>query len=203
MSAPASDGPLQGVRVLELGTLIAGPFAGRLLADLGAELIKIERPDKPDPMREWGADYRGRNLWWPIQSRNKKLITLDLRNGRELFLELVARSDVVLENFRPGTLERWGVGPDVLREVNPGIVVARVSGYGQTGPYAARAGFASVAEAMAGLRHLNGYPGEPPPRTGLSLGDSLAPCSRPSACWRRCCSATGADRATARSSTSR
>jgi formyl-CoA transferase len=168
------DGPLDGVRVLEIGTLIAGPFAGRLLADLGAELIKIERPDKPDPLREWGAGYRGRGLWWPIASRNKKLITLDVRSGRELFLELVACSDVVLENFRPGTLERWGLGPDELRRVNPGIVLARVSGYGQTGPYAPRAGFASVAEAMGGLRHLNGYPGEPPPRTGLSLGDSLA-----------------------------
>jgi formyl-CoA transferase len=161
--------------VVEIGSLIAGPFATRILGDLGAEVIKVERPDKPDPLRTWGhGEYRGRRLWWPIQSRNKKLITLDLRRGQHIFRELVRRSDVVVENFRPGTLERWGLGHDALRAVNPEIVLARVSGFGQTGPYAKRGGFASVAEAMAGLRYLNGYPGQPPPRTGLSVGDSVA-----------------------------
>jgi crotonobetainyl-CoA:carnitine CoA-transferase CaiB-like acyl-CoA transferase len=170
-------GPLEGVRVLELGVLIAGPFAGRLLADSGAEVIKVEEPEHGDPLREWGQlRHEGRPLWWPVQSRNKKLITLDLRHqrGRELLLRLAERSDILIENFRPGTLERWGLGPDELWEVNPGLVVARVSGYGQTGPYAGRAGFAVAGEALGGLRHINGYPGQAPPRTGLSLGDSLA-----------------------------
>jgi len=170
-------GPLVGVRVLELGMLLAGPFTGRLLGDMGAEIIKIEPPGKPDPLRDWGhARYEGRSLWWPVQSRNKKCVTLNLREerGQHLLLELVRRSDVVVENFRPGTLERWNLGFDVLTAANPKIILARVSGYGQTGPYAERAGFASVAEAMGGLRHINGFPGEAPPRTGISLGDSLA-----------------------------
>lgn len=167
-------GPLEGFRVLEVGSLIAGPFAGRLLADLGAEVIKIEPPDKPDPFREWGhGRYRDRTLWWPVQSRNKKLITLDLRRGPELFLRLAELSDVVIENFRPGTLERWGVGYERLQARNAGLVLVRVSGYGQTGPGASRGGFAAVAEAVSGLRSLNGYPDQPPPRTGISLGDSL------------------------------
>jgi len=168
---------LAGLRVVELGTLLAGPFAGRLLGDMGAEVIKVERPGKPDPLREWGrARYQGRTLMWPVQARNKKCVTLDLRDGRgqELLLELVRVADVLTENFRPGTLERWGLGYDKLTEVNPGLVLTRISGYGQTGPYAERAGFASVAEAMGGLRHINGFPGEAPPRTGVSLGDSLA-----------------------------
>jgi crotonobetainyl-CoA:carnitine CoA-transferase CaiB-like acyl-CoA transferase len=170
----STAGPLDGVRVLEVGALIAGPFAGRILGDLGAEVIKVEAPGKPDPLREWGsARYRHRALWWPIQSRNKKLITLDLKTGRDVFLDLVRKSDVVLENFRPGTLERWGLGYDALVEANPKIVLARVSGYGQDGPAAPRAGFAAVAEAVGGLRHLNGYPDQAPPRTGISLGDSL------------------------------
>lgn len=171
------SGPLEGVRVLELGMLIAGPFAGRLLADSGAEVIKVEQPGQGDPMREWGQHrYQGRPLWWPIQSRNKKLITLDLRQpkGRDLLLRLAGRSDVLIENFRPGTLERWGLGPDELWRVNSALVIARISGYGQTGPYAERPGFAVTGEAMGGLRHINGYPGEPPPRSGISLGDSLA-----------------------------
>ena len=170
-------GPLAGLRVVELGTLLAGPFAGRLLGDMGAEVIKVERPGKPDPLREWGrARYQGRTLMWPVQARNKKCVTLDLRDerGQELLLELVRVADVLTENFRPGTLERWGLGYDKLSEVNPGLVLTRISGYGQTGPYAERAGFASVAEAMGGLRHINGFPGEAPPRTGVSLGDSLA-----------------------------
>ena len=170
-------GPLAGIRVIELGMLLAGPFAGRLLGDMGAEIIKIEPPGQPDPLRDWGkARYEGRSLWWPVQSRNKKCCTLDLRleKGQELLLELVKQADVLVENFRPGTLERWNLGPDRLLDANPGLVVARVSGYGQTGPYAARAGFASAAEAMGGIRYINGFPGEPPPRLHISLGDSLA-----------------------------
>jgi formyl-CoA transferase len=170
-------GPLAGIRVIELGMLLAGPFAGRLLGDMGAEIIKIEPPGQPDPLRDWGkARYEGRSLWWPVQSRNKKCCTLDLRleRGQELLLELVKQADVLVENFRPGTLERWNLGPDRLLDANPGLVIARVSGYGQTGPYAARAGFASAAEAMGGIRYINGFPGEPPPRLHISLGDSLA-----------------------------
>jgi formyl-CoA transferase len=173
----SGPGALAGVRVLELGMLLAGPFAGRLLGDMGAEVIKVEAPGKPDPMRDWGQErYRDRSLWWPVQSRNKKCITLNLRTvrGQELLLDLVRRSDVVIENFRPGTLEGWNLGYDRLSEANPGIVLARISGYGQTGPYRDRAGFASVAEAMGGLRYINGFPGEAPPRTGFSMGDSLA-----------------------------
>lgn len=163
--------------MLELGQLLAGPYAGRLLAEMGAEVLKIEAPGRPDPLREWGhARYEGRSLWWPVQSRNKKFVTLNLREprGQELMLDLVRRSDVVLENFRPGTLERWNLGFEQLAAANPGIVLCRVSGYGQTGPYAGRAGYASVAEAMGGLRHISGFPDAPPPRTNISLGDSLA-----------------------------
>ncbi|MDR0359286.1 MAG: CoA transferase [bacterium] len=169
--------PLSGVRVLELGQLIAGPFMGRMLADFGAEVIKAEPPRTGDPMREWGMHrYEGRGLWWPLQSRNKKLVTLDLKQaeGQDLCRRLAAKCDVLIENFRPGTLERWGLGPDRLHELNPGLVIARVSGYGQTGPYASRPGFASAGEAIGGLRYINGYPGEVPPRPGVSLGDSLA-----------------------------
>ncbi len=171
------SGPLEGVRVLELGQLIAGPFVGRLLADFGAEVIKVEPPGTGDPMRLWGVHrYRDHGLWWPLMSRNKKLVSLDLRRpeGQELCRRLAARADVLLENFRPGTLERWGLAPDRLQECNPGLIVARVSGYGQTGPYAGRAGFASASEAIGGLRYVNGYPGQVPPRPGVSLGDSLA-----------------------------
>ncbi len=170
-------GPLAGVRVIELGMLLAGPFTGRLLGDMGAEIIKVEPPGQPDPMREWGKSrYKGRSLWWPVQSRNKKCVTLNLRveQGQQLLLDLVKHADVLTENFRPGTLERWNVGPDQLWEVNPKLVIARISGYGQTGPYAPRAGFASVSEAMGGIRYINGFPGEPPPRMHISLGDSLA-----------------------------
>ena len=175
--ATDGEGPLAGVRVVELGQLLAGPFTGRLLGDMGAEIIKVEPPGQPDPIREWGkARYQGRSLWWPVQSRNKKCITLNLRaeRGQQLLLELVKQADVLTENFRPGTLERWNVGWEQLSEVNPRLVLARISGYGQTGPYAERAGFASVAEAMGGIRYINGFPDEPPPRMHISLGDSLA-----------------------------
>jgi formyl-CoA transferase len=172
-----SPGPLAGLRVIELGGMLAGPFAGRILADMGAEVVKVEPPGQPDSMREWGRGrYKGRGLLWPILVRNKKCVTLNLRveRGQQLALDLIKQVDVVIENFRPGTLERWNLGPDVLTEANPRLILARVSGYGQTGPYAHRAGFASVGEAMGGLRHLNGNPDEPPPRVGVSLGDSLA-----------------------------
>ncbi|MYR08826.1 CoA transferase [Gordonia sp. SID5947] len=170
-------GALDGLRVLELGTLIAGPFAGRLLGDMGAEVIKIEAPGSPDPIRTWGqAEKDGERVYWTVHARNKKAITLDLRApaGRDIFLDLVDRADIVVENFRPGTLERWDLGYEVLSERNPGIILVRVSGYGQTGPAASRAGYASVAEAESGLRYLNGYPGEAPPRLALSIGDTLA-----------------------------
>lgn len=172
----SAEGPLSGVRVLELGSIVAGPFAGRLLGDYGADVIKIEAPDRPDPLRDWGQhEYRGHRLWWTVHARNKRCVTLDLRvpEGQQLFLRLVEQSDVVVENFRPGTLEKWGLGYTQLRAVNEGIVLARISGFGQTGPYRHRPGYASVAEAMGGLRAINGYPGQAPPRMAVSLGDSL------------------------------
>ncbi|MFI1461512.1 CaiB/BaiF CoA transferase family protein [Nocardia carnea] len=173
----ATTGALDGIRVLEIGTLISGPFAGRLLGDMGAEVIKLEPPDAPDPLRTWGqAELDGHHFFWTVHARNKKAVTLNLREdaGRDLFLELAEKSDIIVENLRPGTLERWGLGYDVLRERNRGIILVRVSGYGQTGPDAQKAGYASVAEATSGLRHINGFPGGPPPRLALSLGDSLA-----------------------------
>lgn len=176
MPTAEATGPLDGIRVLELGTLIAGPFVGRLLGDLGADVIKIELPGSPDPLRTWGqAEIDGEHVFWTVHARNKRAVTLDLRHpsGRDLFLELVDRSDIVVENFRPGTLEKWGLGYDALRERNRGIILVRVSGYGQTGPDAHKPGYASVAEAASGLRHLNGFPGGPPPRLALSLGDTL------------------------------
>ncbi len=170
-------GPLDGIRVIEVGTLISGPFAGRLLGDMGADVIKIEPPGTPDPLRTWGqAELDGHHFFWTVHARNKKAATLNLREarGRELFLDLVERSDIIVENFRPGTLEKWNLGYDVLRERNRGIILVRVSGYGQTGPEAHKAGYASVAEAASGLRYMNGFPGGPPPRLALSLGDTLA-----------------------------
>lgn len=177
--APASARPsaLAGLRIVELGSLIAGPFAGRLLADFGAEVIKVEDPSHPDPLREWGqARLQGHTLWWSVQSRSKRLITLDLHReeGRRVLLKILSTADVLIENFRPGTLEKWGLGPVDLWAVNPGLVIARVSGYGQTGSNSHKPGYASIAEAVGGMRYLNGYPGEMPPRTGLSMGDTLA-----------------------------
>lgn len=172
-----SPGALDGIRVLEVGTLISGPFAARLLGDMGAEVIKIEPPGSPDPIRTWGqAEVDGHHFFWTVHARNKKCITLNLRTprGRELFCDLAERCDIIVENFRPGTLEKWNLGYEVLRQRNPGIILVRVSGYGQTGPDADKAGYASVAEAVSGLRHMNGFPGGPPPRLALSLGDTLA-----------------------------
>jgi succinyl-CoA---D-citramalate CoA-transferase len=175
--ATTASPPLVGVRVVEMGTLIAGPFCAQLLADFGAEVIKVEAPGSPDPMRQWGqCKVNGTGLYWPIISRNKKAITLDLRQGpgQDLALRLIARSDVVVENFRVGTLERWGLGYDKLSSINPRLVMVRVTGYGQTGPYRERAGFGAVAEAMGGMRYITGEPDRPPVRVGVSIGDALA-----------------------------
>ncbi|MDI3339622.1 MAG: CoA transferase [Sphaerobacter sp.] len=169
--------PLAGVRVIEMGSLLAGPFCGQLLADFGAEVIKVEPPGSGDPMRDWGQHRKdGRSLWWPVIGRNKKSITLNLRvpEGQALARRLAASADILVENFRPGTLERWGLGWDQLSAVNPGLIMVRVSGYGQTGPYRQRAGFGVIGEAMGGLRHVTGDPDRPPPRVGISIGDSLA-----------------------------
>jgi formyl-CoA transferase/succinyl-CoA--D-citramalate CoA-transferase len=169
-------GPLDGVRVLELGNFIAGPFAGQLLGDYGADVIKVEAPGDGDPMRRWGVTREGESLWWPSIARNKRSLTLDLRDerARRLVLQLVEHCDVVLENFRPGVLDRWGLSYEDLEAVNKRIVVTHVSGFGQTGPLAGQAGFGSVGEAMGGIRHTTGSPDRPPSRAGISLGDALA-----------------------------
>jgi formyl-CoA transferase len=172
-----NHGALSDLRVLELGTLIAGPFCGQLLGDMGAEVIKIEAPGQGDPMRHWGPQEREKpSVWWPVIARNKKAITLDLRQaaGQRLFKELCAKADVVIENFRPGTLEKWGLGWADLSAINPRLILVRVSGYGQTGPYAQRAGYGGIGEAMGGLRYIVGEPDRPPARVGISIGDSLA-----------------------------
>ena len=169
--------PLAGLRVLEFGQLLAGPYVGTLLGDFGADVVKIEAPPGGDPMRDWGRlRHNDHSLWWSILARNKRSITLNLREprGQELARRLCAGADVVVENFRPGTMEKWGLGPDDVHAVAPGVVYARVTGYGQTGRYRDRAGFASAGEALGGLRHINGYPGQAPPRSGISLGDTLA-----------------------------
>lgn len=173
-SHSGAKGPLTDVRLIELGQLIAGPFCGQLMADMGADVIKVEPPGSGDPMREWGrGDYP---LWWTVCARNKRCVTANLREpeGQELVRKLVAKSDMLLENFRPGTMERWGLGYEELSAINPGLIMIRVSGYGQTGPYSSRAGYASIGEAMGGLRYLCGDPDRQPSRTGISLGDSLA-----------------------------
>ncbi|KVP75058.1 CoA-transferase [Burkholderia ubonensis] len=168
--------PLDGIRVLELGQLIAGPFAGRMLAEFGADVIKVEPPGTGDPLRKWRMLHDGTSVWWAAQSRNKTSLTLDLRTpeGQDVIRRLVADADVLIENFRPGTLEGWGLGWDALSAINPGLIMLRVSGYGQTGPYRDRPGFGVIAEAMGGLRHLTGEPGRTPVRVGVSLGDSLS-----------------------------
>ncbi len=168
-----ASGPLAGLRVVELGTLIAGPFCGQLFGDMGAEVIKVEAPGIGDPMRSWG---RGLEVWWPIIGRNKKSITLNLREvrGQNLLRDLVDTADVLIENFRPGTLEKWGLTYEDLSSRNPGLVMVRVSGFGQSGPYAPRAGYGSIGEAMGGIRYLAGDPANPPSRVGISIGDSLA-----------------------------
>jgi succinyl-CoA---D-citramalate CoA-transferase len=177
MNLTPSSGALSDLRVLELGTLIAGPFCGQLLGDMGAEVIKIEAPGQGDPMRHWGPQKRGMpSVWWPVIGRNKKAITLDLRQqeGQQLFKDLCRKADVVIENFRPGTLEKWNCGWEVLSALNPRLILVRVSGYGQTGPYSQRAGYGGIGEAMGGLRYIVGEPDRPPSRVGISIGDSLA-----------------------------
>ncbi|GGF82480.1 succinyl-CoA--D-citramalate CoA-transferase [Azorhizobium oxalatiphilum] len=177
MTEPNNQGPLTGIRVVEVGSFIAGPFCGQLLADLGADVIKIEPPGVGDVMRQWGvAQLDGKSLWWPVIARNKRSMTLDLRGtaGQEIARSLINQADILVENFRPGTLERWGLGPDDLHKTNPGLIIARVSGFGQTGPYSQSVGFGAIAEAMGGLRTLAGFPDRAPPRAGLSIGDSLA-----------------------------
>jgi formyl-CoA transferase len=172
-----NSGPLAGLRVIEMGTLIAGPFCGQILGDFGAEVIKLEDPKTGDPMRQWGRSLpQGLSPWWPVIGRNKKSVTVDLRQpeGQALARELIGRSDVLVENFRPGSLEKWGLSYEALSAANPGLVMARVSGFGQTGPYAKRAGYGLIGEAMGGLRHITGEPDRPPARAGISIGDSLA-----------------------------
>jgi crotonobetainyl-CoA:carnitine CoA-transferase CaiB-like acyl-CoA transferase len=177
MTEPAATGPLAGLRLIELGVLLAGPFCGQLMGDYGCEVIKIEPPGQPDPMRDWGTiKPEGRSTWFPIVARNKKCATMDLRKpeGQQALKDLVAKADFLLENFRPGTMEKWGLGYDVLSRINPGLIMIRVSGYGQTGPSAHKAGYASVGEAMGGLRYVMGEPDRMPSRAGISIGDTLA-----------------------------
>ena len=169
-------GPLAGIKVLELGQLIAGPFAAKTLADFGAEVIKVEAPAGGDPLRKWRMLKDGTSVWWQVQSRNKRSIALDLKDAQaqDIVRRLAAEADVLIENFRPGAMEGWGLGPDALLALNPRLVMLRISGYGQTGPYRDRPGFGVVAEAMGGLRHLTGEPGRVPVRVGVSIGDTLA-----------------------------
>ena len=168
--------PLSDLKVIELGQLIAGPFCGQLLADFGADVVKGEAPDRPDPARGWGAAKKaGIGLMWPVIGRGKRSLTLNLRvaEGQEILKQLASEADILVENFRPGTLEKWGLGPDVLMALNPRLILVRVSGYGQTGPESGKAGYASVGEAKAGLRHLIGEPDRVPARAGVSLGDTM------------------------------
>ena len=176
MGSDPDFGPLEGIKVLELGTLIAGPFCGKTLADFGAEVIKVEPPGDGDPLRRWRRMRNGVSLWWHVQSRNKKSITLDLRQaeGQAIARRLARDCDIVIENFRPGALEKWNLGWDALSRENPKLILVRISGYGQTGPYRERPGFAAIGEAMGGMRYITGFPDRPPVRPNLSVGDTLA-----------------------------
>ena len=169
-------GPLSGYRVIELGQLLAGPFAGCMLGYFGAEVIKIEPPQGGDPIRGWREVRNGTSLWWHSIARNKKSVSIDLKTaqGGALVRRLIEKADVVIENFRPGVVEKWGLGPEQFEHSNPGLVYARISGYGQTGPYSSKPGFASVCEGMSGFRHVNGHPGEAPVRPNLSIGDTIS-----------------------------
>jgi len=168
--------PLRGIKVIELGTLIAGPFCARMLAEFGAEVIKIESPDGGDQLRQWRKMYEGTSLWWYVQARNKKSVTVNLRSaeGQGIVRELARDADIVVENFRPGTLEKWNIGWGQLSAINPKLIMVRLSGYGQDGPYRDRPGFGVVAEAMSGMRYVTGYPDQPPVRLGISIGDGIA-----------------------------
>lgn len=176
MTIAAPAGPLAGLKVVELGQLIAGPFAAKTLGDFGADVIKIEAPHSGDPLRQWRLLKDGTSVWWQVQSRNKRSVALDLRQleAQEIVRKLALDADVLVENFRPGAMEGWGLGPDELLKLNPRLIMLRISGYGQTGPYRDRPGFGVVAEAMSGLRHLSGEPGRVPVRVGVSIGDTLA-----------------------------
>lgn len=177
MSTATRAGPLSDIRTIEMGTMIAGPFCGQLMADHGAEVIKLEQPGVGDPMREWGREKpHGKALFWPVLARNKLSATLNAReaDGQALVRKLVENADILLENFRPGTMERWGLGYEELSAINPRLIMVRVSGFGQTGPYAGRAGYGAIGEAMGGLRYTTGDPSLPPSRAGISIGDSLA-----------------------------
>ena len=173
---PPSPAALAGVRVIEMGQLIAGPFAGKTLGEFGADVVKIEPPGAGDPLRNWRLIKKGTSVWWQVQSRNKRSVAIDLRapEGQQLARRLIAEADVLIENFRPGTLEGWGLSPDELHALNPGLVILRISGYGQTGPYRDLPGFGVIGEAMGGLRHLTAEPGRVPVRVGVSIGDTLA-----------------------------
>jgi len=175
-SASAPPGPLAGLKVLELGQLIAGPFAAKTLADFGADIIKVETPGTGDPLRKWRLLKDGTSVWWQVQSRNKRSVALDLKNpqAQAIVRQLALDADVLIENFRPGAMEGWGLGPDELLKLNPRLIMLRISGYGQTGPYRDKPGFGVVAEAMSGLRHLTAEPGRVPVRVGVSIGDTLA-----------------------------
>jgi len=168
--------PLAGLKVLEMGALIAGPFCAKVLAEFGAEVVKLEPPGVGDPLRKWRYVKDGTSVWWHVQSREKRSVTVDLRepDGQAIAQALAERADIVIENFRPGTLEGWGLGYDALAAVNPGLIMVRISGYGQTGPYHERPGFGVIGEAMGGLRHVTGTPDRPPSRTGISIGDTLS-----------------------------
>ena len=176
MDVQTSPAALQGVRVIEMGQLIAGPFCGKTLGEFGADVVKIEAPGAGDPLRNWRMIKEGTSVWWQVQSRNKRSVALDLRQseGQDIARRLLAEADVLIENFRPGTLEGWGMSPDELHVLNPGLVILRISGYGQTGPYRDLPGFGVIGEAMGGLRHLTGEPGRVPVRVGVSIGDTLA-----------------------------
>jgi formyl-CoA transferase len=176
-NTPVSQpGPLSGIRVVELGSLIAGPFASRMLGEFGAEVIKVETPGSGDPIRKWRVLHEGNSLWWAVQARNKKSVTLNLKSqeGLQVLRKLLESADILVENFRPGQLEKWGLGPDALGALNPGLIVVRLSGYGQTGPYKDRPGFGAIAESIGGMRFLSGDTDRPPVRVGISIGDSLA-----------------------------
>ena len=176
MSAPSAPGPLADLKVVEMGTLIAGPYCARLLAEFGAEVVKVETPGQGDPLRKWRQLHEGNSLWWYAQARNKKSIAVNLKapQGQQVVRDLVAGADIVVENFRPGTMEKWGLGYDVLAKANPGLVMVRLSGFGQTGPYKDRPGFGAIGESMGGMRYITGYPDRAPVRVGISIGDSLA-----------------------------
>ncbi|HYC37760.1 MAG TPA: CaiB/BaiF CoA-transferase family protein [Usitatibacter sp.] len=176
MESNPANGPLEGLKVVELGTLIAGPYCARLLAEFGAEVVKVETPGEGDPLRKWRKLHEGNSLWWYAQARNKKSVAVDLRQpeGQEVVRRLTRDADIVVENFRPGTLEKWGLGYDALAAANPRLVMVRLSGFGQSGPYRDRPGFGAIGESMGGMRYITGYPDRAPVRVGISIGDSLA-----------------------------